>query len=87
MKTNLDPFHKYTDAQLRIVVKKVGLKETLLETDESALSLSIGQRQLLSLARILLRDNNKIVVMDEPTSNIDQESDQHIQKVRPSLCT
>uniref|UniRef100_A0A7S3LJ39 ATP-dependent transporter ycf16 n=1 Tax=Aplanochytrium stocchinoi TaxID=215587 RepID=A0A7S3LJ39_9STRA len=54
----------------------------------SAFTLSIGQRQLISLARVLLRDNLKIVIMDEPTSNIDQETDQNIQRaVRTELAS
>jgi ABC-type multidrug transport system fused ATPase/permease subunit len=44
----------------------------------SAAGLSTGQRQLLSVGRVLLRPV-KCVVMDEPTSNIDAETDRRMQ--------
>ena len=43
-------------------------------------NLSAGERQLIGFARTLLR-KNKLVVMDEPTSNIDIATDEIIQKV------
>jgi len=63
---------------------KVLIKESEKEVGNAATSLSAGQQQLLSFARVLLRrmgNGVKIVVMDEPTSNIDKDTDERLQKL------
>ncbi|KAK3331306.1 ABC multidrug transporter [Apodospora peruviana] len=91
VRENLDPLDEYTGAgnndALWDVLAKTGLKE-LIEGKDGQLDaqlavdwLSTGQRQLFCLARVMLRRNSRVLVLDEATSHLDLQTEKLVNEL------
>ena len=88
LRKNLDLMDQFSDADLWRALEDVQLKDFVQSLEgqlgyellEQGADVSVGERQLICLARVLLQ-RNKVIILDEPTAHVDPDTEQTIWEV------
>ncbi|KAJ2754959.1 hypothetical protein GGI19_002008 [Coemansia pectinata] len=82
MRSNIDPFGEHTDAEIDVAIRSCQLGELGADKwiEGGGRNLSTGQQQLVSICRAVLRRKD-ILVLDEATASVDEQTEQIISAV------
>ena len=88
LRKNLDLMAQFQDVELWRALEDVQLKGLVANLEgqldhellEHGANVSVGERQLICLARVLLQQN-KIIILDEPTAHVDPDTEQTIWRI------
>lgn len=81
LKENLDPYHELSTDKMKTLLDECHIALDLdFHLSSSGQNISVGQRQLIAMIRIFLR-NSPIVLLDEATSSLDYQTDVLMQKL------
>lgn len=92
LRLNLDPFYMFTDMEIWHALDQMQMKSIIsslpeqLETviTDGGSSFSVGGKQLLHLARVVLK-KSKIILFDEATAKVDKETVEKVQRIIPNV--
>lgn len=82
IRSNIDPLNEYSDEDIWKTLHKIHMDSVIssIDTGLETMNFSTGQRQLICLARAIMK-KSKIVVLDEATANMDPNTEKMIHKI------